>query len=91
MIDEKVIRNFAERHLSPFCNNAEGISNKIQAILSTDDFKIESVNELCNRITLLQKQFQRIQTIASSIRKLAEAREGIIGMSRCDNKGDDNA
>ena len=91
MFNDEIIMTLYERQLSPFKNNAEGITNKIQAILSTDDFTIESANELWDRLTLLQKQLQRIQTIAGNIRNMAKDREGIIGMSRCDNKGDDNA
>lgn len=91
MFNEEVIRNLTERQLLPFRCNAEGITNKIQAILSIDDFTIESVNELLDRLTLLQKQLQRIQSIAGNIRNMAQGREGVIDMSRYNNKGDDNA
>lgn len=91
MIDEEVIRNLTERQLLPFRDNAEEISNTIQIILQNNDFESNAVNMLSTYVSLMQKQFARIQSIVSHIREISKATKEIDNMSRCDNKGDDNA
>lgn len=91
MIDEEVIKNLTERQLLPFRDNAEEISNTIQIILQNNDFESNAVNMLCTYVSLMQKQFARIQSIVSHIREISKATKEIDNMSRCDNKGDDNA
>ena len=91
MIDEEVIKNLTERQLLPFRDNAEEISNTIQIILQNNDFEPSAVNMLCTYVSLMQKQFSRIQSIVGHIREISKATKEIDNMSRCDNKGDDNA
>lgn len=91
MFNDEVIRNLSERQLLPFRNNAEEISNTIQIILQNNDFEPNAVNMLCTYVSLMQKQFTRIQSIVGHIKEISKAMKGIDNMSRCDNKGDDNA
>lgn len=91
MIDEEVIKNLTERQLLPFRDNAEEISNTIQIILQNNDFESNAVNMLSTYVSLMQKQFSRIQSIVGHIREISKATKEIDNMSHCDNKGDDNA